>query len=75
MQTDDVDETVVENDAGNNEYVITVRATEMQDEDEDSNALSSAKAIIVEVTDVQEDRHGDHQLAPAGGDDRNRGVV
>ena len=60
------DETVEANAAGNNEYVITVRATEMQDEGETKAtlALSSAKAIIVDSHRRAGARYGDHQLAP-----------
>ena len=52
--TDDIDESVEENVAGNNEYVLTVRVTEMQAEDDEGNAMSSAIAITVTVTDVNE---------------------
>ena len=52
--TDTMTLTVPANEAGNNEYVLTVRATEMQADDTEGNALSSKMDIIVTVTDVNE---------------------
>ena len=47
--------TVAANAAGNNEYVLTVVATEMRAADAVGNALVSRKPVTVTVTDVNED--------------------
>ena len=49
----DVEERVVE-PAGNNVYELTVRASEIQAEGADGNAMSAAADITVTVTDVNE---------------------
>ena len=57
-EDDDQDVPIIEGDADNvldnNEYVLIVKASEMQDDDEMGNALFATMLIVVEVTDVDE---------------------